>query len=118
MCSPRKPWWLLGAQRWRWRHWGLWSGGAFDANQALQVCEYAVLRLRPRTREVFLRHRLDDQDYPTIARELCISVPEVERCLARAISSYCQIIDLIERARPKRFSDHRTAPSHSIGNRR
>lgn len=115
MRSPRSPWWIDGAQRWRWRHWCLWSGGAFDANQALQVCEYAALRLRPLTREVFLRHRLDDQDYPTIARELGISVPEVERRLARAISRYCQIIDLIECAQPKRSSDHRTVESHMIG---
>lgn len=118
MRSPRSLWWMDGAQRWRWRHWRLWRGAAFDDNQALEVCEYAALRLGPLTREVFLRHRLDDQDYPTIARELGISVLQVEKRLAHAISGYCQTLDLIARAKPKRASDHRTAGSHVIGNLR
>lgn len=112
MWQLRRPWWMHRAQRWRWRHWRLWLGGRFDANEALQVCEYAILRLRPLTREVFLRHRLDDQDYATIARHLSISVLEIERRLARAVYSYCQTIALIERVRPKCSPRGRAAMSH------
>jgi hypothetical protein len=112
MWCVRKPWWMDRAQRWRWRHWHLWVGGGFDANDTLQVCEYAVRRLRPLTREVFLRHRVDAQDYRTIAQHLRISVREVERRMVCAICKYCQTVALIKLVRPQCSPQDRAAKPH------
>ncbi|TPG37983.1 sigma-70 family RNA polymerase sigma factor [Sphingomonas koreensis] len=45
----------------------------------------AVRGLTPRTREVFLLHRVDELTYPEIARQLGISVSTVEYHMIRAL---------------------------------
>lgn len=47
--------------------------------------EYAVSRLSLRDREIFLAHRLDDMSYPEIADVTGLSVPQVQRAIARAL---------------------------------
>ena len=54
-------------------------------NALLRRLETAVATMAPRTREVFLLHRVADLAYPEIAERLGIDVVTVERELAWAI---------------------------------
>jgi len=51
----------------------------------LRRLEAAVATMAPRTREVFLLHRVADLAYPQISERLGIDVDAVERELASAI---------------------------------
>lgn len=47
--------------------------------------ERALATMEPRTREVFLMHRLEELSYPAIAEWLGIGARDVEQEIARAI---------------------------------
>jgi RNA polymerase sigma factor (sigma-70 family) len=55
------------------------------ARHRLERLRQGVEQLTPRTREVFLMHRLDGRKYREIAAELGISQSAVEKHMARAI---------------------------------
>lgn len=55
------------------------------ADQRLERISHALSLVGPRTRDVFLMHRLLGFSYPEIARQLGVSVSAVERRIARAI---------------------------------
>ena len=97
--GARLPWIFDRGQRWRWRHWKLWRGGALDPSDRAEVYAYAVTGLRRTTREVFLLHRLEAMDYPAIGRVLGLSVLGVESHLSAALFQISRTLDLIERAR-------------------
>jgi RNA polymerase sigma factor (sigma-70 family) len=59
---------------------------ALEARQLLARHEAALLKLKPRTREIYLRHRLDGQTYPQIAAALGIGVSAVEKHMMKAIA--------------------------------
>lgn len=54
------------------------------ARQTLARYEAAVGTMKPKTREVFLRHRLDGESYGQIAEELGMSVSGIEKQMAKA----------------------------------
>ncbi|MEH0196313.1 RNA polymerase sigma factor [Caulobacter sp. CCNWLY153] len=60
---------------------------ALEARQLLERHEAAVLKLKPKTREVYLRHRVDGQTYPQIAAALGIGVSAVEKHMMKAIAA-------------------------------
>lgn len=55
------------------------------ADQRLERITRALTAVGPRTRDMFLMHRLFGFSYPEIARQLGVSVSAVERRIARAI---------------------------------
>lgn len=97
----RLPWIFERGQRWRWRHWRLWRGGALDPSDTLQVYTYAITGLRQTTRDVFLLHRLEAMDCSTIGRVLRLPVFVVEARLSAALFQISRTLDLIEEARPE-----------------
>lgn len=60
--------------------------GILEARQTLARYEAAVMRLKPRTREIYLLHRLDGLSYDQIATELDLSVSAVEKQMMKAIA--------------------------------
>lgn len=58
---------------------------ALEARDLLARLEAAVLRLKPRTREIFLAHRIDGFSYAEIARRTGLSVKAVEKHMSKAI---------------------------------
>jgi RNA polymerase sigma-70 factor (ECF subfamily) len=58
---------------------------ALEAADLMRCYREAVSELTPRTREVFLLHRVDEMTYHEIARRLEISVATVEYHMIRAL---------------------------------
>lgn len=59
---------------------------ALIARHRLERLRSGVAQLSPRTREIFLMHRLDGRKYREIAQELGISQSAVEKHIARAMA--------------------------------
>jgi RNA polymerase sigma-70 factor (ECF subfamily) len=59
---------------------------ALEARDALRRFEAAIARLHPRTREIFLAHRIDGFSYGEIAFRTGLSVKTVEKHMSRAIA--------------------------------
>jgi RNA polymerase sigma factor (sigma-70 family) len=59
---------------------------ALEARDMLRRLEAAVARLEPRTREIFLAHRIDGYSYREIAFRTGLSVKTVEKHMSRAIA--------------------------------
>ncbi len=57
-----------------------------EARDMLRRLERAMLRLRPKTREIFLAHRLDGYSYTEIAARTGLSVKGVEKQMSKAIA--------------------------------
>lgn len=57
-----------------------------EARDMLRRFEAAVARLEPRTREIFLAHRIDGYSYGEIAFRTGLSVKTVEKHMSRAIA--------------------------------
>ena len=56
-----------------------------DERDALRRLNEAVARLRPRTREIFLLHRVEGLTYAQIADEVGMSVKGVKKQMAKAL---------------------------------
>ena len=59
---------------------------ALEARDMLHRLEVAMRRLKPRTREIFLAHRIDGYSYSEIAALTGLSVKSVEKHMSRAIA--------------------------------
>jgi len=59
---------------------------ALEARDMLRRLEVAMTRLKPRTREIFLAHRIDGYSYSEIAALTGLSVKGVEKHMSRAIA--------------------------------
>lgn len=59
---------------------------ALEARDRLRRLERALMRLKPRTREIFLAHRIDGYSYSEIAARTGLSVKTVEMHMSRAIA--------------------------------
>ncbi len=57
----------------------------FEARARLQRVKTGLAQLSPRTREVFLMHRIEEKKYREIAVELGISKSAVEKHVAKAV---------------------------------
>jgi RNA polymerase sigma-70 factor (ECF subfamily) len=58
-----------------------------EARDMLQRVEAAVLRLRPKTREIFMAHRVEGLSYAEIAQRTGLSVKGVEKQMSKAIAA-------------------------------
>lgn len=64
------------------------TGDARSRTDALVAAMEAIVRaMDPVTRDVFVLHRLDGWAYDRIARERGLSLADVERHIARAVSA-------------------------------
>jgi len=59
----------------------------------LQRVEAAVLRLRPRTREIFMAHRVEGLSYAEIAQRTGLSVKGVEKQMSKAIAALDRMLE-------------------------
>jgi RNA polymerase sigma-70 factor (ECF subfamily) len=59
----------------------------------LRRLEEAVASMPRKQREIFLAHRLDEMSYAEIARRTGLTVRQVERQMARAITKLCKQMD-------------------------
>lgn len=65
-----------------------------EARDTLHRLESAMLRLKPKTREIFLARRLDGMSYGEIAGRTGLSIKAIEKHMAKAVA---QIDRLMER---------------------
>jgi RNA polymerase sigma factor (sigma-70 family) len=66
---------------------------ALESRDMLNRIEAAMLRLRPRTREIFLAHRIDGLSYAEIADRMGITVKGVEKQMSKAIAQLDRLLD-------------------------
>jgi RNA polymerase sigma-70 factor (ECF subfamily) len=64
-----------------------------EARDMLRRLEAAMLRLRPKTREIFMAHRLDGLSYAEIAERTGLSVKGVEKQMSKAIVQIDRMLD-------------------------
>ncbi len=64
-----------------------------EARDSLRRIEAAILRLKPRTREIFLAHRLDGMSYAQIAEQTGLSIKGVEKQMTKAIAQIRRAMD-------------------------
>lgn len=69
------------------------QGLALEAAELLALYEAAVRQLSPRTREVFLMHRVDGHTYREIHEALGISVATVEYHMMKAIAAIARAVE-------------------------
>lgn len=66
--------------------------GRLQAQDMLGLYESALLKLTPRTREIFLLHRRDGFTYAQIAAKMSLSVSGVEKHMMKAIAHLDRIL--------------------------
>lgn len=66
---------------------------ALESRDALRRLEAAIERLRPRTREIFLAHRIRGLTYAEIAGEMGLTVKGVEKQMSKAIAKIDRLFD-------------------------
>lgn len=64
-----------------------------EARDMLRQLEAAIMRLRPRTREIFLAHRVEGFTYAEIARRTGLSVKGVEKQMSKALLQMDRFLD-------------------------
>ena len=64
-----------------------------EARDGLNRLEAAMARMKPKTREIFLAHRLDGMSYAEIAEVTGMSVSGVEKQMIRAIAQLTRLAD-------------------------
>ena len=64
---------------------GLDQQRLLESRDMLRRLEAAMMRLRPRTREIFMAHRIDGLTYAEIAERAGISVKGVEKQMSKAL---------------------------------
>ncbi|HEX3423748.1 MAG TPA: sigma-70 family RNA polymerase sigma factor [Sphingomicrobium sp.] len=64
-----------------------------ESRDTLRRLEQAIERLRPRTREIFLAHRIRGLTYAEIANETGLTVKGVEKQMSKAIAKIDRLFD-------------------------
>jgi len=72
---------------------GLDQQRLLESRDMLTRLEAAVLKLRPKTREIFMAHRLDGLSYAQIAERTGLSVKGVEKQMSKAIAQIDRLLD-------------------------
>jgi len=67
--------------------------GTVESRDLLRRLESAVAQLKPRTRKIFLAHRIEGLTYLEIAARAGLSVKTVEKEMSKAIASLSRSID-------------------------
>ncbi|MEO8454060.1 MAG: RNA polymerase sigma factor [Sphingomicrobium sp.] len=66
---------------------------ALESRDTLRRLERAISKLKPRTREIFLAHRIEGFTYAEIAERTGLSVKGVEKQMSKAIAKIDQLLD-------------------------
>jgi RNA polymerase sigma-70 factor (ECF subfamily) len=66
---------------------------ALESRDTLRRLEQALGKLKPRTREIFLAHRIDGLTYAEIAERTGLSVKGVEKQMSKAIAKIDRFLD-------------------------
>ena len=64
-----------------------------ESRDMLRRVEAAVLRLRPKTREIFMAHRVEGLSYAEIAERQGMTVKGVEKQMSKAIAALDRMLD-------------------------
>ena len=64
-----------------------------ESRDTLRRLEAAMARLKPRTRDIFLAHRLEGLSYSEIAERTGLSVKGVEKQMSKAIAKIDRLLD-------------------------
>jgi RNA polymerase sigma-70 factor (ECF subfamily) len=64
-----------------------------EARDTLRRLELAMAKLKPKTRQIFLAHRLDGMSYAQIAEQTGLSVKGVEKQMSKAIAKIDRLLD-------------------------
>ena len=64
-----------------------------ESRDMLTRVEAAMLKLRPKTREIFMAHRIDGLSYAEIAKRTGLSVKGVEKQMSKAIAQIDRLLD-------------------------
>lgn len=64
-----------------------------ESRDMLTRVEAAMLKLRPKTREIFMAHRIDGLSYAEIAERTGLSVKGVEKQMSKAIAQIDRMLD-------------------------
>lgn len=64
-----------------------------ESRDMLRRLEAAMMRLRPRTREIFMAHRIDGMTYAEIAERTGLSVKGVEKQMSKALAQLDRVLN-------------------------
>jgi RNA polymerase sigma-70 factor (ECF subfamily) len=64
-----------------------------ESRDTLRRLEHAVSKLKPKTRRIFLAHRIDGLTYSQIAEETGLSIKGVEKQMSKAIAKIDRLLD-------------------------
>ena len=64
-----------------------------ESRDMLRRLEVAMMRLRPRTREIFMAHRIDGMTYAEIAERTGLSVKGVEKQMSKALAQLDRLLN-------------------------
>jgi RNA polymerase sigma-70 factor (ECF subfamily) len=67
--------------------------GRLEARDSLRRLEAAMLRLKPRSRDIFLARRLDGMTYVEIAEQTGLSVKRVEKIMSKTIGQLTRLME-------------------------
>jgi len=67
--------------------------GLLESRDMLARVEAAMLKLRPKTREIFMAHRIDGLSYAEIAERTGLSIKGVEKQMSKAIAQLDRLLD-------------------------
>ena len=67
--------------------------GLLESRDILRRLEAAMMRLRPKTREIFMAHRIDGMTYAEIAERTGLSVKGVEKQMSKALVQLDRILN-------------------------
>ena len=72
---------------------GLDQQRLLESRDMLRRLEAAMMRLKPRTREIFMAHRIDGMAYAEIAAQTGLSVKGVEKQMSKALAHLDRILN-------------------------
>lgn len=64
-----------------------------ESRDTLRRLEAAMLKLKPKTREIFMAHRIDGLSYAEIAEQTGLSIKGVEKQMGKAIAMIDRLLD-------------------------
>lgn len=64
-----------------------------ESRDTLRRLEFAISKLKPKTRAIFLAHRLDGLSYNEIAELTGLSVKGIEKQMSKAIAKIDRLLD-------------------------
>lgn len=67
--------------------------GRLEARDSLRRLEAAMHHLKPRSRDIFLAHRLDGMTYAEIAEQTGLSVKRVEKIMSKTIGQLTRLME-------------------------